>query len=252
MKYFSHVDDAFVWGFNSPFLWGITIENVQTLYKSNLSVSSGDGKNGNHCEIGVGTGLFLSKDIITSDNAGTGCKSISLIDLNENSLQSCKQRIEGSFNNEDIHKPTVTKTIADIMELPQNKQEDEGDSPLTSLKGKHTSVGANFLFHCLHGSNLHDKRHAFENCASLLSPGSESVFFGSTILGKEMLLDGDTKTEDDNPGVLMLKLFNDSGVFGNLGDSYDDLVFILTDIFEDVVVKQIGYCGLWTAKNPKK
>ena len=133
------------------------------------------------------------------------------------------------------------------------------------MNGIFQSVAANFLFHCLRGSNLYDKRNAFRNCASLLDP-RDGVFFGSTILGKEMLDDDQDNTtatttttttavggggEMTTTAMRILRDFNNVGVFDNLGDSFQDLQDILRTIFEDVEVQRVGYCGVWTARHPK-
>jgi len=206
---------------------------VKSLYRSNLSK--------HHCEIAVGTGLFLSNDL------SNVCKTITLVDLNENSLQSCEQRIERTYLEygegcDNISSPAISKLVADVMVPPE---EESSLAPLN--KRKFQSVGANFLFHCLHGSNLLDKGTAFRNCASLLDP-NDGVFFGSTILGKEMLHD---QKNTGKTAMQVLHNFNESGVFGNLGDSMDDLECILMDVFSDVEVWRVGYCGMWKARNPK-
>ena len=224
--------DVLIWGFNSPFLWQITQEDIQSLYKSNISKY--------HCEIGVGTGLLLSRDV------SNVCKSVNLIDLNENSLSSCDKRIQSTYlnrrdGNDSDSMPDISKLVADII-VPL-----EEESSLKTLKGKFQSVGANFLFHCLHGSTLREKVIAFHNCATLLDP-KDGVFFGSTILGKEMLHD---KTNAGQIAMQVLTNFNQSGVFGNLGDSMEDLECILKEIFDDVEVWRVGYCGMWAARNPK-
>ncbi len=221
------VDDVLVWGLNSPFFWRITLEDIRSLYKSNISQ--------NHCEIGVGTGLLLSKDV------SNVCKAITLIDLNDNSLNSCEERIQSTYSYEG-ETPNISKLVADIMVPPDE------ESVLTPKRGTFQSVGANFLLHCLHGSSLRDKEVAIRNCASLLDPKA-GVFFGSTILGKEMVLDERNAGET---AMQVLTSFNESGVFGNTGDSMEDLEHILKEIFDEVTIWQVGYCGVWTARNPKK
>ena len=227
-----------MWGFNSPFLWRISQEDISLLYRAHVSR--------HHCEIAVGTGLFLS-------NINQSTKEMTLIDLNENCLQVCEERIKNvySLKHEDgkITPPDISKLVADITDTsPLTEKVKEGHSShLAPIRGKFHSVGANFLFHCLHGSNLYDKVDAFRNYASLLDP-KDGVFFGSTILGKEMLDD------DNNVGetaMHVLRVFNDMGVFGNLGDSLEDLDGILRDIFDVVDVQRVGYCGVWTARHPK-
>ena len=250
-------DDALVWGFNSPFLWRITQNDISSLYNKNASR--------HHCEIAVGTGLFLSEVIPSMDD-------ITLLDLNANCLRVCEERIKEVYhrnllNNDNGHDnvaslPAVSKLLIDIMSPPPPTYgagyEDGGSqpdqypsslfSPLTPLHGKFQSVGANFLFHCLHGSSLYDKIHAFRNCASLIHP-KEGVFFGSTILGKEMLED---ETNAGETAMRVLRDFNTVGVFGNMGDSLQDLEDIFLDMFEDVDVSRIGYCGVWTARFPRR
>ena len=46
-----NVYDQFLWGFNCPFLWGITPDHIHDLYEECVSSYR-------HCEIAVGTGLF--------------------------------------------------------------------------------------------------------------------------------------------------------------------------------------------------
>ena len=230
-------DDVLVWGFNSPFLWRIKEEEIHSLYKSNIRQ--------NHCEIAVGTGLFLSQVVSKI------CKMMTLIDLNENSLKSCEERIqhccfEKKKGDEDyiinaVHVPKISKIVADITTPPGE------DSALKSLNGTFQSVGANFLFHCLHGANLRDKMHAFQKCAALLDP-EEGLFFGSTILGKEIVKD---KERVGTNTMKVLNDFNDWGVFGILGDSYGDLKYILQELFEDVDLRRVGYCGVWRASRQK-
>lgn len=158
-----------------------------------------------------------------------------MIDLNQNSLNVCEKRILSSHSsNEEV--PTVEKLIADITK----------EESLSSHKGQYDSVAANFLFHCLHGSDLQDKRSAFSNCASLLS--TDGVFIGSTILGKEMVDDSEAAGDIS---LNVLENYNDWGIFGNLGDSFEDLENILGELFRDVEVKRIGYCGVWSARGRK-
>ena len=70
------------------------------------------------------------------------------------------------------------------------------------------------------------------------------MFFGSTILGKEIL---DDEVNAGETTIRTLRALNSMGVFGNLGDSLIDLDRILRDLFDDVVVRRVGYCGIWKA-----
>lgn len=157
------------------------------------------------------------------------------MDLNHNSLNVCKKRIISCYNDKN-NVPTVDKLVIDITE----------SESLAAYKEQYDSLAANFLFHCLHGSSLRDKVSAIKNCASLLS--SDGVFIGSTILGKDMLDDAD-RAGETSLGVL--KNYNEWGIFGNLGDSFEDLQQILNESFQYVDLKKIGYCGVWSARHPK-
>lgn len=166
---------------------------------------------------------------------------MTLIDLNANSLNSCEGRIQRSHSPDTEAVTDISKIVADIT-APL-----EEESGLTPLKGKFQSVAANFLFHCLHGTNLYDKFSAFQNCASLVDPDN-GVFFGSTILGREVMKDSEYAGKTT---VHVMEKFNDWGVFGNVGDSYEDLERILQGIFRDVELKRFGYCGVWRASHPR-
>lgn len=183
----------------------------------------------------MGTGLFLTNEVTTN------CVEIALMDLNQNSLNVCENRILDSYKNNasmtDTN-PNVTKLIADI------KTTNRSASPIN--KGQYQSLSANFLFHCIHGPDLHSKLSAFQNCASLLT--TDGVFIGSTILGNEMLHDPQGAGET---ALGVLRHYNKVGIFGNLGDSYADLERILNGLFKEVDLRMIGYCGVWIARNPK-
>ncbi|KAL3783991.1 hypothetical protein HJC23_013371 [Cyclotella cryptica] len=143
-------------------------------------------------------------------------------------------------NDTTAQKPNLKKVIADVTSSGE-----DFSSPLH--RGQYESVAANFLFHCLHGSNMLDKFQSFQNCASLLS--KDGVFIGSTILGKEMLLDAERAGKTP---VKVLHTYNDWGIFGNLGDSFEDLENVLKDLFCEVELKRVGYCGVWKARGPKQ
>jgi hypothetical protein len=230
--------DAYVWGFNSPFLWRISGEECQRLYDDNARSV--------HCDIAVGTGLFLKDLTAVVRDEKDRSSSLTLVDLNKNSLDNCAKRVgdakmAGKGRNWDIK-----RIVADIT-VP-------GSLP-AEMVGACESVSANFLFHCLHGDSLLDKRAAFRNCASLLSNKVEddekggNYFFGSTILGKDILDDASNAGE---AAMETLEQYNWWGIFGNRGDSYEDLVKVLSETFDDVQVWKTGYVGLWKVRRPKE
>ena len=59
------------------------------------------------------------------------------------------------------------------------------------------------------------------------------------------------KTSAGQIAMQVLTNFNQSGVFGNMGDSTEDLECILDEFFDDVEVWRVGYCCMWAARNPK-
>lgn len=59
------------------------------------------------------------------------------------------------------------------------------------------------------------------------------------------------KKNAGEPAIQVLHNFNTAGVFGNAGDSMKDLGWVLNDVFNDVTVTRVGYCGMLVAKNPK-
>ena len=72
---------------------------------------------------------------------------------------------------------SVEKLQADILMKPPTK-----------LLGTFDSVAANFLLHRLYSDSLLDKKSAVASCSSLLREDG-GVFFGSTILGRDLLDD---------------------------------------------------------------
>ena len=223
--------DNLVWKFNSPALWRIRKRDITNLYES----STGQ----NHCEIAVGTGLFLRDFIRDQEKSSMHLSQLTLMDLNENTINVASKRIS-------LEALKVGKEIQFSSELVDITQP---ESIPDYLKGLYDSVAANFLFHCLHGEGLTcpNKYNAFNNIASLVNP-DHGIFFGSTVLGKELLDDAETAGRG---AVNIIKNFNEVGIFGNEGDTMQDLEKILRELFHEVDVYRLGYCGVWKASKPK-
>ena len=48
-----------------------------------------------------------------------------------------------------------------------------------------------------------------------------------------------------------LSIYNKIGIFGNAGDTFDDLSNLLHELFESVDIRRVGYCAVWKAKGFK-
>ena len=241
--------DNFVWEYNSPYLWRIESNEILDLYRECV------GNSHNHCEIAVGTGYFLDAmvkerqlKIDTADDGSDENKitdTLTLMDLNPNTLEVCEQRLKvalATTNNGDGNDISLTKLHYDVV---AGKVMDGGDTK--AREHAYDSVAANFLFHCLHDDNkeLETTRSAISNIRRLVHP-KDGVFFGSTILGKDIL------EEDDNPSAKeTLEKYNKWGIFGNQHDSFEGIAQLLDDHFNTVDVWRSGYCAVWKAKHPK-
>jgi len=188
-----------------------------------------------HCEVGVGTGLFL-KNLDPPKKP----HRLTLIDLCADSLSSCDRRVVDAIKSDgNGHNIFIQKVLADITTIHSKEEH----------RGKYKSVAANFLLHCVHAENLLEKRNVVEGCASLLAKDDDGAcFFGSTILGKDLL---DDRKRAGKAAIKTMEEYNEWGVFGNKGDSFEDLEVVLNDVFHDVDVHRSGYCGVWRARRPR-
>ena len=222
--------DFRVWDFNSPFHWRISRADITKLYNEGILES----RSNRHAEVAVGTCLFLLDIANHQSKESRFPGEIGLFDLSDHSLAQCNTRL-GSRP----HGVTISTFKVDITKTLPNE--------VAANAYYHDSVAANFLLHCLHGRSMKDKRPAIETIASLLKPSG--IFIGSTILGQAML---DDEARAGAPAMATLEAYNDRGIFGNLGDNFEDLATILNDLFEEVDIRMIGYCAVWKARRPKR
>lgn len=136
--------DAFVLGFSNRFLWRCPTPRLLDLYRRNVAAQ--------HLDIGVGTGYFLDKTPWPVAHP-----EITLMDLNPHSLAAAARRIAR-------YRPRAI--IGNALE------------PLT-VEGPFSSVGLNYLLHCLPGT-LREKAVIFDHLRAVLAPGAR--VFGATIL----------------------------------------------------------------------
>ena len=143
-----------------------------------------------HLDVGVGTGYFLDHCRFPTDTP-----SITLVDLNENSLRAAAKRIER-------YRPRVVR--ANVLE------------PLELGDVRFDSVGLNFLLHCVPGT-IEDKSVVFRNLKPYVEPGG--VFFGSTVLTGGVRHTALSRRVN--------ALYNRKGIFANEADSLDGLRRVL-------------------------
>ena len=105
------VYDAIVWDFNSPFHWRIHPCEIDNLYQRGLQGSH------RHCEVAVGTGLFLRGWARKAIKSKTSLlEHLTLVDLSLSSLEGCHQRLLGEeYFSESMSPSSVEKLQVDIQ-----------------------------------------------------------------------------------------------------------------------------------------
>jgi SAM-dependent methyltransferase len=195
------VYDAFVLGFSNRFLWRCPSAKLLELYDRNVRA--------HHLDIGVGTGYFLDR---ASWPAGQQPR-VTLVDLNANSLHAASARIARLS-------PRCVQADA-LKPLP--------------LEGSFSSVGLNYLLHCLPGS-IPDKAVIFDNIKPILAP--DARVFGATIV-----TDGPRTFAAER----LLALYNAKGIMSNRTDTLADLAAALKARFGTVKVWREGTVALFVA-----
>jgi ubiquinone/menaquinone biosynthesis C-methylase UbiE len=133
--------DTFVWDFNSPFHWRIFALDIQALYDTCLAKSL------RHCEVAVGTGLFLKGLQATESKCSSSLAHVTLVDLNPNSLKLCQNRLLTEIDYYSKNNVKMELVVQDILNLHFSSS--------LLIRKSYDSVAANFLLHCLH---KHDNR----------------------------------------------------------------------------------------------
>jgi len=197
------VYDRFVLGFSNSLAWKCPSPLLVDFYNQNVS--------GNHLDVGVGTGYFLDKCKFPASNP-----SITLVDLNPNSLKFTGQRLRR-------YRPKAY--IADALEL--------------RLETTFDSIALNYLLHCLPG-NIRSKGAVLENLTQMLNEGG--VMFGSTILGKGV--------KHNLLAKCLMRCYNSTGIFDNTNDSAEDLEAVLKAHFQHYALQIIGCVAVFTGRKP--
>jgi ubiquinone/menaquinone biosynthesis C-methylase UbiE len=196
--------DWYVLGLSNYLVWRCPTSALRRLYDRNVSSP--------HIDIGVGTGYFL-------DNAKWPVPdpSITLVDLNVNSLNAASRRI-------CRYKPEVI--VANALEpLPLSK----------TIR----SAGLCYLLHCLPGT-IPQKAVAFDSIRRVLEPGAR--LFGATILQGGIRRSRTAQT--------LMNLYNRKGAFSNDEDTLQDLDTALRARFAAVKIELKGVVALFEAVAP--
>ena len=164
-----------------------------------------------HLDIGVGTGYYLANADFPKD------ASITLCDLNQDSLRAAQKRIS--------HLNAMTMQHDIFQPLPTNE--------------KFGSISLMYLLHCLPGPP-EKKAAIFGHLKKNLQ--DDGVLFGSTVLGKGVV--------HNWAGRILMKTYNNRGIFGNWDDSAEVFLKGLKLHFEDVDARVEGRVLLFTARGP--
>lgn len=198
--------DVIVLGLSNRFLWKCRTSRLEAHYARHLSVR--------HLDIGIGTGYFLDRARFSSS-----APQITLLDPNRFCLEKAAERLAR-------YSPRTVEADA-LVPLPEDL-------------GTFSSVGLNYLFHCLPGK-METKAVLLDHLRPHLA--EEAVVFGSTIV------------QGEAPRSLaarkLMAVYNAKGVFGNEHDTIDSVRQELSARFADVDVKLVGCVALFSARSPK-
>jgi hypothetical protein len=194
--------DWLVHAISNQLLWRCPTSELRQLYDRNVSDA--------HVDIGVATGYFLNKARWPVANP-----SITLIDLNQNCLDTASTR---------IRRYAPRSVLADVLK------------PFPAL-GPFRSAGLCYLLHCVPGT-MAEKAVAFDHLKPLLAPGAS--VFGATILQGSL--------PRSMAAQALMNVYNRKGIFSNAGDTVEDLDAALRARFRDVRVTVRGTVALFEAK----
>ena len=197
--------DFGVLGLSNRFVWQCPTKTVLLpFYKEHLGLK--------HLDVGVGTGFYIARAGLTRSH------QVSLLDLNENSLQAAAAQVKQA---------KVRTFRRDVMQ-PSSEPADTG----------YDSISLFYLLHCLPGT-MDDKETAIANLKRYLS--KDGVLYGATILGDE--------AAHNAVGRVLLRLYNEKGVFHNMADTLGDLQRMLRRQFQNVQIQRHNKVALFVARN---
>ena len=215
--------DKLVLYFNMGFAWNCSTSKwLAPLFFENFS--------SNHLDIGVATGYFPATALATSVDKHQRKQSLTLVDLDANSLHAAKQRVM-----ENAPDTNVTCFQADATVPP----------PAAIQSQRFKSISMMNILHCIPGPTS-NKSAALKNYASLLD--DDGVFFGATILG----YDCEVAKELDRSWFCYyyMMLINWYGHFDNWEDGTEMVCDVLREVFEEVSTRTVGSILLFKARKP--
>ncbi len=197
-----HLYDLGLYRLVSPFIWRCPTQQLMDNYVENISP--------NHLEIGVGSGYFLTQTLCEDF-----LRRLVLLDLNSRCLE---------------------KSVKRLREFAPCKLQQNILMPFDQAQVKHSSVGMNYVLHCIPGSFRTNQR-IFAHVHSVLEDGG--VFFGATLLPHPV--------RDNFVSWLFMKLLNAVGIFRNAEHCLADLQHTLESTFRDVELSVVGSAAIFRA-----
>jgi SAM-dependent methyltransferase len=194
--------DWLVLGVSNSLIWRCPTADLRRLYDRNVA--------DRHLDVGVGTGYFLDKA-----HWPAAPPSITLVDLNPNSLATAARRIRR------YAPETMRANVLDPL-------------PVMEPFG---SVGLSYLLHCLPGT-IPEKAVVFDHIRPLLAPSAR--VFGATIV------QGDVPRS--RTAQALMDLYNRKGIFSNAGDRVEDLNAALGARFDSPRIEVKGNVALFEAR----
>lgn len=216
--------DKLVLYFNMGFAWNCpTSKWLTPLFFDNFS--------NNHLDVGVATGYFPATALASSvGKSHRKQQSLTLVDLDANSLHVAKNRVMASAPDTNI-----ACYQADATAPP----------PAAIQSQRFKSISMMNILHCISGPTS-KKSTALRNYAPLLE--DDGVFFGATILG----YDCEVAKELDRSWFcyFYMMLINWYGHFDNWEDGTEMVSDALRDTFEEVSTRTVGSILLFRARKP--
>ncbi|KAL8804053.1 MAG: hypothetical protein Q9223_006061 [Gallowayella weberi] len=204
--------DWWVLGIVSTYAWACSVpQYTLPWFRQNL-------REGQHLDIGVGTGYYLAK----SDLTGV---QVTLADLNQDALDATKKRLVG----EGKVKAEETRTL--LHDITR---------PLPDSCPKFNSMSLYYLLHCMPGP-VPAKTAVFSHLKHNLT--ADGVISGASILGKDV--------RHNLFGRVIMGFGNWNGMFDNRGDNAADFDEALREHFYEVETQVRGAIFLWRASKPK-